>query len=163
MKRTELRRVTPLRTAKPLRQVSAKRAAGLTKAPARKNTGPTDAVRRLVKTRDGWSCARCGTPLPAGSYLGQIHHRRNRGQGGSSLWFINLPCTLVFLCGTSETGCHGHVTRNENRAQALADGWVLPLNTRIDPATVPVRHALHGWVLLDTDGGWSPAPMRSAA
>jgi 5-methylcytosine-specific restriction endonuclease McrA len=146
-----------------MRRVSEKRAAGLTKAPRRVDTGPTPAVRRLVKARDGWSCARCGTLLPEGSNLGQIHHRRSRGQGGSSLWFINLPANLVFLCGTPEDKCHGHVTLNRNRAEALAEGWVLRLNGSVDPGAVPDRHILHGWVLLDTAGGWSPAPMRGAA
>lgn len=163
MRRTELKRLTPLKSGKPLRKMSAKRAAGETRPPRLKKTGPTDAVRRLVKVREAWSCARCGTPLPEGSHLGQIHHRRNRGQGGSSMWFINLPCTLVLLCGTTADGCHGHVTLNRSRPQSLAEGWVLRLNDRTDPTTVPVQHALHGWVLLDTAGGWSPAPMRGAA
>jgi hypothetical protein len=59
--------------------------------------------------------------------------------------------------------CHRDVTLNTNRAEALAEGWALELNACTDPATVPVRHAVHGWVLLDTAGGWSPAPTRGAA
>lgn len=158
-----LPRRTALKPGKPLRQVSARRAAGQTKAPARKSTGPTPAVRALVWAREENRCARCAVTLPGECGTGEVHHRRSRGQGGSSLRSINLPSNLVLLCGTPTTLCHGDVTRNGNRPFALAEGWVLGLNDCTDPATVPVAHAIHGWALLDTAGGWSPAPLRGAA
>jgi len=154
-----LPRRTALKPGKPLRQVSAKRAAGQTKAPARKATGPTPAVRALVWAREENRCARCGVTLPGECGTGEVHHRRSRGQGGSSLPSINSPSNLVLVCGY----CHRDITLNTNRQAALAEGWVLGLNDHTDPAAVPVRHALYGWVLLNTAGGWSPAPMRGAA
>lgn len=146
-----------------LRSMSAKRVAGLTKAPRRRQTGPTPAVRALVWAREENRCARCGVPLPGECGNGEVHHRRSRGAGGSSLPSINQASNLVLLCGTPATFCHGDVTANVNREQSLAEGWVLPLNSRVDPTTVPVDHAVHGWALLDNAGGWSPAPMRGAA
>jgi hypothetical protein len=154
-----LERRTGLRPGRGLRQVSAKREAGLTKAPRRKATGPTPAVRALVWAREENRCARCGVTLPGECGTGEVHHRRSRGQGGSSHPLINSPANLVLL-GSS---CHRDITLNANRAAALAEGWVLELNACTDPAAVPVQHALHGWVRLDTAGGWSPAPMRGAA
>lgn len=111
MRRTELRRV------------SAKRAAGLTKAPHRKRTGPSPAVRKLVIDRDERTCARCGKPIGSGQW--SLQHRLARGAGSHDAGF-----------------------------------W---LHHGQDPAAVPVRHALHGWVLLTTAGGWSPAPLRGVA
>lgn len=161
MKNSELKRHTEIKRGGPLRRVSAKRAAGETKAPTPKRTDPTATTRALVKTRDGDCCARCGFPVP-GPRGGNVHHRRSRGAGGSSDPQINKASNLVLLCGSPMDFCHGAITRNDGREQALADGWVLNLNSTIDPATVPVRHHLHGLVLLDNHGGYKPAERRAA-
>lgn len=146
MKRTELRRV------------SAKRAAGLTKPPRRKQTGPTAAVRHLVIERDQRACACCGRPIGSGPW--SMQHRLARGAGGTSNPLINAPSNLIVLCGSATSpGCHRDA---ESRGAESHDAgfW---LHHGQDPATVPVRHALHGWVRLDTAGGWSPVSERGAA
>ena len=116
-------------------------------------TGPPLAVRRLVLERDQYRCALCGIALAGRPY--SLHHRRNRGAGGSSDPAINSPANLLSVCGTGTTLCHGWLGANPR--PALAAGYVVSLNSTEDPAAVPVRHAVHGTVLLTHDGlvrGW---------
>ena len=59
------------------------------------------------------------------------------------------------VCGSGTTGCHGRIERNRRASfdagfLVSAIGVALPVNTR-------VKHAIHGWVLLDNDGGFEPA------
>lgn len=62
---------------------------------------------------------------------------------------------LITLCGAISThpkSCHWHV--ETFRTEATAVGLLVPMG--IDPTVWPLRHARHGWVLLDDDGGWTP-------
>ena len=111
-------------------------------------TGPPLHVRRIVLERDEYRCALCGIGLAGRPY--SIHHRRNRGAGGSSDPAINSPANLLSVCGTGTTLCHGWIGANP-RAAASA-GYVVSLNSIADPATVRVKHAVHGVVLLTHDG-----------
>lgn len=61
--------------------------------------------RRLVETRCGGRCERCGTA----GYT--VHHRRKRSQGGS--WDAS---NLLALCGSGTTGCHGWVEAHPKAA-----------------------------------------------
>ena len=108
-------------------------------------TGPVRSVRDLVWERDGNRCSVCGE----GSRPLSIHHRRNRGAGGSSTLQINSPANLLLVCDGPE-GCHRWVT--EHPYLAADAGYVIGLNSIVDPATVRVRHAVHGVVLLTHDG-----------
>jgi 5-methylcytosine-specific restriction enzyme A len=147
MRRTELRRV------------SAKREAGLTKPPRRRQTGPSAAVRSLVIERDQRACASCGKPIGSGQW--SMQHRLARGAGGSSNPLINAPSNLIVLCGSANTPHSCHLAAESRGAESHGNGFWLHHGQ--DPATVPVQHALHGWVLLTAAGGWSPAPLRGAA
>lgn len=131
-------------------------------APRRKNTGPDQAARDLVKARDRGRCAVCGLPVDFVHGDWSIHHRRNRAMGGTSIRALNLPANLLLVHGSGATLCHGDLTDNRDRAKALAKGWIVPTNSKQLPATVPVQHAVHGRVLLDDSGGWSPAPQAGA-
>lgn len=114
----------------------------------------TDAVkraaRRLVLLRDGMSCRRCGK-----SILGipsSVHHRINKGNGGSAL--LERASVLVRVCGTGTTDCHGWIGANPEDAGIL--GWLLPRN---NPDIDPQQEALFtidGWVLLDDAGEITP-------
>ncbi|ONI62655.1 hypothetical protein CSIV_14365 [Microbacterium sp. CSI-V] len=68
----------------------------------------------------------------------------------------------VVLCGDGVTGCHGEVTRNEVPARL---GFRVPRIGIRRPLEVPLKHFLHGWVLLDNDGGFAPVeePAEVAA
>ena len=108
-------------------------------------TGPVRSVRDLVRERDEGRCSVCGEdgrPL-------SIHHRRNRGSGGSSDPAINSPANLLLVCDGPES-CHFWI--GDNPYLAADAGYVIGLNSIVDPATVRVRHAVHGVVLLTHDG-----------
>lgn len=134
MRRTPLTRLTPLRV----------KWVGRPARTSRKLTAAERETRSIVAVRSGgW----CETRIP-GVCLGRatnMQHRKNRSQGGK--W---CPTGILHCCGSGTTGCHGYM--HASPAVATEAGWTVR-STR-DPATVPVR--LHqGWVLLDTDGGWT--------
>ncbi|MBC9819455.1 HNH endonuclease [Nocardia farcinica] len=92
--------------------------------------------RRIVDTRCGGRCERCGQP----GYT--IHHRRKRSQGGT--WDAS---NLLALCGSGTTACHGWVEANPRAAHMLGF-W---LRHGEQSATTPVW--LWGrWVQLDDNG-----------
>lgn len=117
------------------------------------STGPDRNTRDLVIVRDEGRCACCGTVAVKGDH--NLQHRCARGAGGTSDLAINSPANLVILCGSPITKCHG---RAESRADEMRE-WGFWLHRVEDPLRVPVRHAVHGWVLLDLAGGWSPSPV----
>lgn len=107
-----------------------------------------EAARRLVRQRDGHRCQLCGRSIV--DEPSSIHHRINRGSGGSAL--LERASILIRICGTGTTLCHGYVT--EHTEKAAAWGWVLPRNNPdIDPTTEPILTHEHGWVVLDDHGG----------
>ncbi|MEU8334856.1 hypothetical protein [Micromonospora tulbaghiae] len=129
------------------------RHATLDRKPA-KATGPDAATVALVIERDRGCCVRCGRYV-AGGVRGRdfsIQHRRARGAGGTRRADTNGPQSLIVLCGSATTGCHDHVERN--RVEARGFGWAVRQSD--DPAVVPVRHAVHGLVLLSADGSFTP-------
>jgi hypothetical protein len=112
---------------------------------------PTPAESRrayaLVRARSGGICEGCGKANAT-----DVHHRHYRGRGG---W--DVASNLIHLCGGpsglaggNHSGCHGiaHSKAGEDR------GW--SVRSCFTPADMPLDHALHGRVLLDDGGGWSP-------
>lgn len=159
LSRTPLQPGKPLQRKTPLAQVGRKGIAKGRKPKA--NTGPDRTIRELVKLRDEWRCCVCGESVY--DKQASIHHRRNRGSGGSGDPAINRPSNLLLVCGTGSTGCHGALTDNAQRLVALDAGWIVLLNTTDDPIDVPVHHAVHGLIYLDDEGGWSPVPHVDGA
>jgi hypothetical protein len=120
-------------------------------------TGLDRSTKELIDVRDEGVCACCGAVL--GEWFSR-QHRVARGQGGSSDPVINSPANAVSLCGSATSvGCH---LAAESRAQIMYDAgfWLHPGE---DPRAVPLRHYVHGWVLLDMAGGWSPVPAPAGA
>jgi 5-methylcytosine-specific restriction protein A len=111
-------------------------------------------ARAIVRTRDGHRCLRCGASVL--NIPSSIHHRINKGAGGSAL--LERPSLLVRMCGlgsgTITSGCHDWIRFN---VQAAKDtGWLLPKNNPdIDPTCEPLL-TFAGWVLLDDEGGSQP-------
>lgn len=122
----------------------------------------------LIWDRDRGRCARCGAVLVwerRGPGLGgwSVHHREDRGQGGvkrarrgrvQPRAYLALAANGVLLCGDGVAGCHGEITRNEEPARL---GFRVARIGIRRPVDVPLEHYLHGWVLLDNDGGFAPA------
>lgn len=158
-RKTELKATKPMGRGKGLKPGTA---ATFRKSSAKKshrNTGPTPAVRQAVRDRDMDTCVVCGvvvTGRPA-----SIHHRRNRGMGGSSDPRINDVTNLVVVCGDGTSGCHGMLTDRPWELDAEKHGWIIGRNSIADPALVPVLVAWLGWCLPTPSGEWERAEVSS--
>ena len=131
-------------------------------------TGPAEfktATVEIVWQRDAGVCALCGMWLNRlmRGFEWSVHHREDRGMGGvkrarkgrdQPRAYLALAANGVLLCGDGVTGCHGAITRNEVPARL---GFRVPRIGIRRPVDVPLLHALHGWVRLDNDGGYTPA------
>jgi hypothetical protein len=106
------------------------------------NTDPVSAeVRRIMRERSGGICEVCAV-----AYATNLHHRKNRSQGGG-----HDPTNLLHLCGSGTTGCHGFITGHPK----LSYEYGYSVRSRLDPAAVPVRLARRGWTVLDPAGGYT--------
>lgn len=115
------------------------------------STAVSARTRQDVLARDNHTCQRCGKYIgPFGDY--SLQHRRARGMGGSKRLDTNLPANLITLCGsaTSPDGCHHLIESNPDLARAEG----MRLFQAQTPAAEPVL-TIHGWRLLDNDGGWT--------
>ena len=115
-------------------------------------------ARALVKARDGGRCQMCGGPVEG--RVKSVHHRLNRGNGGSAL--LERASILVTLDGDGVFGCHGWIGRNPAEAGRL--GYLLPRNNPdIDPELEPIL-TFEGWCLLSDDGSRTPceSPLLEA-
>lgn len=146
--KTPLNRGTGLKRRTPLAEVG-RRAQVKDRKPC-KNTGPSRTTRELVLERDDYTCALCGRSILGKPY--SLQHRRPRGMGGTSRPDANSPAMLITLCGsaTSPDGCH--LWCEQRNAEAEDMGFVIPVNSDVDPATVPVHHHVFGLAYLLHDG-----------
>jgi hypothetical protein len=115
-------------------------------------------LKAEARRRDGDCCVKCGVFLNGG---GNVHHRRNRGQGGSRK--ANVVSNLITLCGTPTSLCHGDVTLKPYECDAFVNGWRLSTNGASDPATEPVLVKSLGWALPLADGTWQRIDRRQVA
>jgi 5-methylcytosine-specific restriction protein A len=99
------------------------------------DTGPDRTLRDLVWVRDEGRCARCGAGLLNRQHA--VHHRRNRGSGGSSDPAINSPANLLMVCD-GPGSCHEWI--GDSPAEACDAGYMVSLNSDEDPADVWVIH-----------------------
>lgn len=105
-------------------------------------TGPTAAVLKIVKERDGGKCLRCGRPST------NTQHRIGRGMGGSRRPEVNSPAALASICGSGATGCHGYITQHPT--EAYATGWAIRRSSTTPPSQIPlVDIAGRSWFLTE--------------
>lgn len=107
----------------------------------RRDTGPSRAVRDLIRARANGLCERCCRPL---GLLADLHHRHPRRMGGTKREWVNSVPACVLLCRV----CHRWV--ESQRSVALASGWLVREGT--DPETVPVTTTMGRRMLLHSDG-----------
>lgn len=94
-------------------------------------------ARQLVRARSNGVCECCDRRRAT-----DYSHRAGVGVGGG--W-----CSANAM--DSCRPCHRWHHSNPKAARDER-GW--RLESHENPAEMPVLHALHGWVLLDEDGGW---------
>lgn len=113
-------------------------------------------VEEQIKQRSGGVCEVCGRRLSADwglrGWLWSIHHRRNRGMGGSSKRpHTDCSCNLLVVCGNGTVMCHGWIT--EHPTTASQRGLTVS-KYRDEPWRDKVK--LHdGWFILRCDGSRS--------
>jgi hypothetical protein len=95
-------------------------------------------ARSIMAARSGGVCEGCRRAAAT-----DWSHRKPRSQGGP--W---CPSNGLHLC----RDCHAWI--HHNPIEAYSVGWGLRSTT--DPATTPALLAVHGWVLLTTDGNFTP-------
>ena len=108
-------------------------------------TGTPKTLLKALDTRDGHRCA-WHPPGECNTETLTPQHRANRGMGGRKS--LNRLSNLVWLCsemnGLIES--HAGVAR-----EALERG--IKISSHAEPSAVRIRHAVHGLVVLDDDGG----------
>ena len=118
----------------------------------------SDATIDLIFARALSCCERCGKALDRDygrGILWSIHHREARGMGGAKYAaHLALAANGLLLCGHGTLGCHGHIERF--RAEAGDLGFLVSRHGVRRADEVPLKHGLHGWVVLNNDGGWRP-------
>jgi hypothetical protein len=118
-------------------------------------TGFSREVRELVKQRASIDLderyvvceVQCRCPGRAVA-LYDLHHRRNRGAGGSKRPETNLAANSLAAC----RDCHSFITVHPEMSYRM--GWLVKQNQM--PAEVPVYYR-HRWCLLDNEGNVTPA------
>lgn len=142
MRRTELRRRTPL-----VARRSLERKASASGRRVR-STGPVRGVVDLVLERAQHSCELCLVALgPVRGVDHHVHHRRPRRAGGSRAEDTNTAANLLLLCPS----CHEVV--EVQRAAAYEGGWLL--HAEQDPVVVPVLIGAQRLVRLTVDGRYA--------
>jgi hypothetical protein len=106
-------------------------------------------IRKLIEARDD-HCYHCGDTEEL-----QIHHRRNRGMGGSKL--LDTPDNLMRVCGRYNFAMEAdpHIA-----LQARAWNHKLPV---WEKKNLPVFDRAGGWWYLHADGSKSRSDWTDAA
>lgn len=104
----------------------------------------TEKTRRLVEDRAKGICEMCGAPVG----MGQIHHRKPRGMGGTKNVASRSPSNALFV----HFRCHEWIERN--RTEAYHMGYLV--HQAEESSEKPVLLST-GWFVLTDDGTLLPA------
>jgi hypothetical protein len=112
------------------------------------------ALRELLfTTRAKGMCEVSGQPLDFETF--DLHHRRNKGMGGTSRPDTDLPSNLLAVDPVVHNG--GPRSVHGRRVFSQAQGWLISKENIFKPVSVPVFVAtgpgLGRWALLDDQGG----------
>lgn len=108
-------------------------------------TGLSTKTRRAIAERDRGRCLRCG------HWGTNVQHRIGRGMGGTSRREVNEDlASLVTMCGSGTTGCHGWAT--EHPAEAYATGWAIRRSSRELPSEIPLVDLTGRQLFLTEEG-----------
>jgi len=137
LRRTPLQR-TPMKRTRSKNQPTRKR---------QRDTGFPESVKKLIHERSGRRCE--VRQACHGDAAVQIHHRRPRGAGGSSVAWVNQAANGLDVCSP----CHAFI--ESAREFSEAHGWLVSMNKKLRPDEVPVL-LVHDAepVLLSDDGSF---------
>lgn len=146
MKRSQMKRGTSQLKRTPFKATSGK---AVRKASKRRRTGPPAKVMNLLKARSGGFCE-IGMVCLGTAPAVDPSHRIAKGMGGTKDPRSNTAANNLHACRAD----HDLVERDP--AAAYANGWKIRRGV-MNPDDVPVRHWVHGWILLAEDGSWTSA------
>lgn len=116
-------------------------------------SGFSPATVQLIIAREQGLCALTGVQV-AHLTRGRdydLHHRRPRGSGGTSLDWVNQAANGVLLSRKAHDWVESH------RTKAFDLGFLVSKIGVATAMTTRLRHHLYGWVLLDNEGGYEAA------
>jgi hypothetical protein len=96
-----------------------------------------DSVRKKIMERDSGACWHCGTNDNV-----QIHHRTNRGMGGSKL--LDRPSNLVVVCAE-----YNYAMESDFISARSARDLGHKVSRHASIIHSPIRHFMGKWYLLD--------------
>lgn len=88
-----------------------------------------------------------------------MHHRRNKGMGGTDRDNVDSPANLLALAPHIHNG--GPHSVHGSRLWAELYGYLVPKHVA-DPGMWPVKLLGRRWVLLTESGGYAPVPPEVA-
>lgn len=110
------------------------------------------AIRAALLERSGGRCEVSGLPLDPDTF--DVHHRRNKGMGGTSRPDVHDLSNLLALDPSVHNGgprsVHGRRPWSEQR------GYLIPKLARYPPGIMPVWLGMVRWVHLTDDGRYLP-------
>ena len=121
MKRSELKRKTPIARGKPIARQRMKRT-----KPSDKGEFP-ETVKAQARRRSGNRCEARSSVCTGKAE--RFHHRKLKGMGGRSV--DNRPVNCLHVCNACHLYMHAH------SVLARLMGWIV--HSTLDPAEVPVR------------------------
>jgi hypothetical protein len=115
-------------------------------------------IRDLLWERAEGRCEVSGRTLDRDTF--DVHHRLNKGMGGTTRWFRDDPTNLLALDPAVHNGSPASV--HGSRPWSEMRGYLLPKLLAWPPDVMPVY--LHGvrWVFLSSDGLYVPTPASRA-
>lgn len=135
---------------KALARAAAKRSA------SRPRTAPASVVD-LVKDRSGGFCE-IGLLCLGRAQATERAHRMGKGTGGAGSKGRKVSDSASNLLDACRQD-HDLIDR-ASVAESYVHGYKIRHGIAL-PHEMPVQHFTHGWVLLDDNGGWAPAPTAA--
>lgn len=110
-------------------------------------------IRAQLFERSGGVCEVSGLPLDPETF--DVHHRRNKGMGGTSRPDVDDVDNLLAVDPVIHNG--GPQSVHGRRAWSERLGYLLPKDTE-HPGMVPVLIRARFWLFLGKDGQYHPRP-----
>jgi hypothetical protein len=111
-------------------------------------------IRALLWERSGGRCEVSGLPLDPDTF--DVHHRINKGMGGTTRWWRDDPANLLALDPYVHNGGPGSV--HADRPWSEQRGYLLPKLMMHPPHVMPAWLHSARWVFLTSAGTYVDRP-----